>query len=274
MGVADLAGLAAAAEAAEAAGCTAVFAGWDGQARGVLVIADTVKPTSAEAIRRLRALGLRPVLLTGDNARAARAAAAAVGIGEVIAGVLPEGKAAAIKQLQLQGRVVAMVGDGINDAAALAQADLGLAMGTGTDAAIEASDLTLVRGDLLAVPDAIRCPARTLATIKAQPVLGVRLQHRGHPAGRPRTPQPADRRRRDGVSAPCSSSPTACGCAVSAGARGFLGSQLRPPRPALTRNSSKPAIERRIITSGSRGCHAPPVRVRMDIVRAVSHYLQ
>ena len=160
------AGLAAAAEAAEAAGCTAVFAGWDGQARGVLVIADTVKPTSAEAIRRLRALGLRPVLLTGDNDRAARAAAAAVGIGEVIAGVLPAGKAAAIKQLQLQGHVVAMVGDGINDAAALAQADLGLALGTGTDAAIEASDLTLVSGDLLAVPDAIMLSRRTLATIK------------------------------------------------------------------------------------------------------------
>ena len=160
------AGLAAAAEKAEAAGCTAVFAGWDGQARGVLVIADTVKPTSAEAIRRLRALGLRPVLLTGDNDRAARAAAAAVGIGEVIAGVLPAGKAAAIKQLQLQGQVVAMVGDGINDAAALAQADLGLALGTGTDAAIEASDLTLVSGDLLAVPDAIMLSRRTLATIK------------------------------------------------------------------------------------------------------------
>ena len=160
------AGLAAAAEAAEAAGCTAVFAGWDGQARGVLVIADTVKPTSAEAIRRLRALGLRPVLLTGDNDRAARAAATAVGIGEVIAGVLPAGKAAAIKQLQLQGHVVAMVGDGINDAAALAQADLGLALGTGTDAAIEASDLTLVSGDLLAVPDALMLSRRTLATIK------------------------------------------------------------------------------------------------------------
>ena len=160
------AGLSAAAEAAEAAGCTAVFAGWDGQARGVLVIADTVKPTSAEAIRRLRALGLRPVLLTGDNDRAARAAATAVGIGEVIAGVLPAGKAAAIKQLQLQGHVVAMVGDGINDAAALAQADLGLALGTGTDAAIEASDLTLVSGDLLAVPDALMLSRRTLATIK------------------------------------------------------------------------------------------------------------
>ena len=111
-------------------------------------------------------MGLRPVLLTGDNERAARAVAAAVGIDEVIAGVLPAGKVAAIRRLQQAGRVVAMAGDGVNDAAALAQADLGLAMGTGTDAAIEASDLTLVRGDLLAVPDAIRLSRRTLAAIK------------------------------------------------------------------------------------------------------------
>jgi P-type Cu+ transporter len=158
--------LTAHAEAAQAAGRTAVFAGWDGQARGVLVVADTIKPTSAEAIRRLRGMGLRPVLLTGDNDRAARAVAAAVGVGEVIAGVLPAGKAAAISRLQASGRVVAMAGDGVNDAAALAQADLGLAMGTGADAAIEASDLTLVRGDLLVVPDAIRLSRRTLATIK------------------------------------------------------------------------------------------------------------
>jgi Cu+-exporting ATPase len=151
---------------AEASGRTAVFAGWDGQVRGVLVVADTIKPTSAEAIRKLRGMGLRPVLLTGDNDRAAGAAAAAVGIGEVIAGVLPAGKVAAIRQLQDSGRVVAMAGDGVNDAAALAQADLGLAMGTGADAAIEASDLTLVRGDLLAVPDAILLSRRTLATIK------------------------------------------------------------------------------------------------------------
>jgi Cu+-exporting ATPase len=158
--------LAVRAEAAEAAGQTAVFAGWDGQACGLLVVADTVKPTSAEAVRRLRGMGLRPVLLTGDNERAARAVAAAVGIDEVIAGVLPAGKVDAIKQLQGSGRVVAMAGDGVNDAAALAQADLGLAVGTGTDAAIEASDLTLVRGDLLAVPDAIMLSRRTLATIK------------------------------------------------------------------------------------------------------------
>ena len=158
--------LAARAAAAEAAGHTAVFAGWDGRVRGILVVADMIKPTSAEAVGRLRDMGLRPVLLTGDNDRAARFVADAVGIGEVIAGVLPAGKAAAVSQLQDAGRVVAMVGDGVNDAAALAQADLGLAMGTGTDAAIEASDLTLVRGDLLAVPDAILLSRRTLATIK------------------------------------------------------------------------------------------------------------
>jgi len=151
---------------AEAAGQTAVFAAWDGAVRGVLVVADTVKPTSAEAITRLRAMGLRPVLLTGDSERAARFAADAVGIDEVIAGVLPEGKATAVKELQAAGRVVAMAGDGVNDAAALAQADLGLAMGTGTDAAIEAADLTLVRGDLNAAPDAIMLSRRTLAIIK------------------------------------------------------------------------------------------------------------
>ena len=158
--------LAARAAEAEATGQTAVFASWDGQVRGLLVVADTIKPTSAESVRRLRGMGLRPVLLTGDNERAARAVAAVVGIDEVIAGVLPAGKVDAIKHLQDTGRVVAMVGDGVNDAAALAQADLGLAMGTGTDAAIEASDLTLVRGDLLAVPDAILLSRRTLATIK------------------------------------------------------------------------------------------------------------
>jgi Cu+-exporting ATPase len=159
-------GLAARAAAAEAAGRTVVFAGWGGAVRGALVVSDTIKPTSAEAVRRLRGLGLSPVLLTGDNERAARSVAGAVGIGEVIAGVLPAGKVAVIRRLQRAGRVVAMAGDGVNDAAALAQADLGLAMGTGTDAAIEASDLTLVRGDLLAVPDAIGLSRRTLATIK------------------------------------------------------------------------------------------------------------
>jgi P-type Cu+ transporter len=158
--------LAAGAAEAEAAGQTAVFAGWDGRVRGMLVIADTVKPASAGAIARLRGMGLRPVLLTGDNERAARAVAGQVGIEELIAGVLPAGKATVIKELQAAGRVVAMAGDGVNDAAALAQADLGLAMGTGTDAAIEASDITLVRGDLRAVPDAILLSRRTLRTIK------------------------------------------------------------------------------------------------------------
>jgi len=151
---------------AEAAGRTAVIVAWDSQARGVLVVSDTVKPTSAEAIRQLRDLGLRPVLLTGDNTAVARSVAAEVGITEVIAEVLPKDKVDAVKRLQAKGRVVAMVGDGVNDAAALAQADLGLSMGTGTDAAIEASDLTLVRGDLRAAADAIRLSRRTLRTIK------------------------------------------------------------------------------------------------------------
>ena len=160
------ASLAAQAAAAEETGQTVVSGGWDGQVRGVLMVADTIKPTSPEAVARLRGMGLRPVLLTGDNDRAARAVASALGISEVIAGVLPAGKVDAVKMLQDAGRVVAMAGDGVNDAAALAQADLGLAMGTGTDAAIEAADLTLVRGDLFAVPDAIALSRRTLATIK------------------------------------------------------------------------------------------------------------
>ncbi|HWD04745.1 MAG TPA: heavy metal translocating P-type ATPase [Amycolatopsis sp.] len=158
--------LAEAKAAAEAAGATAVLVGWDGAARAVLVVADTIKPTSAQAVDELRALGLSPVLLTGDNAGAAQAIAATAGIDEVIAEVLPEDKVAAVEKLQAEGRVVAMVGDGVNDAAALAKADLGLAMGTGTDAAIEAGDLTLVRGDLRAAADAIRLARRTLATIK------------------------------------------------------------------------------------------------------------
>ncbi|MFE3448666.1 heavy metal translocating P-type ATPase [Nonomuraea sp. NPDC059194] len=153
-------------QAAQAAGRTAVAVGWDGKARAVLVVADVVKPTSAEAIRQLRALGLTPVLLTGDNEAVARSVAAEVGIDEVIAEVLPKDKVDVVKKLQAEGRTVAMVGDGVNDAAALAQADLGLAMGTGTDAAIEASDLTLVRGDLRVAADAIRLSRRTLRTIK------------------------------------------------------------------------------------------------------------
>ena len=166
-GIADLPADVAAAKAdAEAAGRTAVVVGWDGRARGVLAVADVVKPTSREAVAGLRALGLTPVLLTGDNATVARAVAAEVGIERVIAEVLPAGKVDVVKRLQEEGRVVAMVGDGVNDAAALAQADLGLAMGTGTDVAIEASDLTLVRGDLRAAVDAIRLSRRTLRTIK------------------------------------------------------------------------------------------------------------
>ena len=154
-------------ERAEAAGHTAVLAAWDGEARAVLEIADAVKETSPEAIRRLRALGLRPVLLTGDNEAVARSVAREVGIEEVIAEVLPQDKVDVVKRLQAEGRSVAMVGDGVNDAAALAQADLGLAMGTGTDAAIEAGDLTLVRGDLRAAADAIRLARRTLGTIRS-----------------------------------------------------------------------------------------------------------
>ena len=158
--------LSAAKLAAEGAGRTAVAVGWDGAARGLLVVADQVKSTSPTAVAQLRALGLTPVLLTGDNAAAAGAVAAQAGIERVIAEVLPAGKVEVIKQLQEQGRIVAMIGDGVNDAAALAQADLGLAMGTGTDAAIEAADLTLVRGDLRVAADAIRLSRRTLATIK------------------------------------------------------------------------------------------------------------
>ncbi|MFI0464118.1 heavy metal translocating P-type ATPase [Saccharopolyspora sp. 5N102] len=158
--------LAAAKAAAEAEGRTAVAVAWDGQARAVLVVADTVKPTSAQAIAQLRELGLTPVLLTGDNEAVAKSVAEQVGIDEVIAEVLPKDKVDVVTRLQGEGKVVAMVGDGVNDAAALAKADLGLAMGTGTDVAIEASDLTLVRGDLRAAVDAIRLSRRTLRTIK------------------------------------------------------------------------------------------------------------
>ena len=151
---------------AEALGQTAIAAGWDGEARAIFIVADTIKPTSTEAIAALKQLGLRPVLLTGDNETTARAVAAEVGIDEVIAEVLPSGKVEVIKRLQAEGRTVAMVGDGVNDAPALAQADLGLAIGTGTDVAIEASDLTLVSGDLRASGDAIRLSRATLRTIK------------------------------------------------------------------------------------------------------------
>ncbi|MFG3719277.1 heavy metal translocating P-type ATPase [Streptomyces massasporeus] len=159
--------LAGARAAAEDAGRTAIAVAWDGEARAVLEVADAVKDTSAEAVGRLRALGLTPILLTGDNEAVARSVAREVGIEEVIAEVLPQDKVDVVKRLQAEGRSVAMVGDGVNDAAALAQADLGLAMGTGTDAAIEAGDLTLVRGDLRAAADAIRLARRTLGTIRS-----------------------------------------------------------------------------------------------------------
>ncbi len=160
--------LEAAARAAESEGRTVVAVGWDGQARALLVVSDAVKPTSPRAVAELRSLGLRPVLLTGDNAATARQVAREVGIDEadVVADVLPQDKVAEVRRLQDQGRVVAMVGDGVNDAAALAQADLGLAMGTGTDVAIEAADITLMRGDLTAAADAVRLSRRTLSTIR------------------------------------------------------------------------------------------------------------
>ena len=159
--------VAAAKAEAEDEGKTVVAVGWDGQARGILVVADAVKPTSAEAIQGLKDLGLTPVLLTGDNEAVARRIAAEVGIEKVIAEVLPKDKVDVVTGLQNEGKVVAMVGDGVNDAPALAQADLGLAMGTGTDVAIEASDITLVRGDLRAAIDAIRLSRKTLGTIKS-----------------------------------------------------------------------------------------------------------
>lgn len=154
---------------AEALGRTAVAVAWDGKARAVLVVADAIKPTSAEAIRRFRELGLTPILLTGDNTTVAHTVAAQVGIDpeHVFAEVMPKDKVDVVTRLQEEGRIVAMVGDGVNDAAALAKADLGLAMGTGTDVAIEASDLTLVRGDLRAAADAIRLARKTLGTIKS-----------------------------------------------------------------------------------------------------------
>ena len=195
-------GLNAARRAAEQRGQTAIAAGWDGQAAAVFVVADTVKPTSAAAIAELKALGLRPVLLTGDNLDTARAVAAEVGIDEVIAEVMPSEKAEVIRRLQGEGRVVAMAGDGVNDAPALAQADLGLSIGTGTDVAIEASDLTLVSGDLRAAGDAIRLSRATLRTIKQNLGLGLRLQRGRHPAGCHRAAEPGDRVRGDGLLEP------------------------------------------------------------------------
>ena len=139
---------------------------WSGRARGVVELADTVRPTSAVAVAALRELGLDPILLTGDGPGAARAVAERVGIGEVVVEALPEDKVELVRRLQREGRVVAVVGDGVNDAAALAQSDLGIAMGTGTDVAIEAADLTLMRGELTAAADAIALSRRTLRTIK------------------------------------------------------------------------------------------------------------
>ena len=153
--------------AEQAQGRTAVLVGWAGEARGVIAVADVLKPTSAEAVRRLRGLGLRPVLLTGDHEAAARTVAAEVGVDEVIANVLPQQKVAEVMRLQKDGHQVAMVGDGVNDAAALAQSDLGIALGTGTDAAMHASDLTLISGDLRVAADAVRLSRATLRTIHA-----------------------------------------------------------------------------------------------------------
>ncbi len=157
--------LARAKDEAESTGRTAVLVAWQGAARGVVTVADAIRDTSPEAIRQLTGLGLVPVLLTGDNRTVAEQVAGQLGIDRVIPEVLPQDKVRVVKELQAEGRVVAMVGDGVNDAAALAQADLGLAMGTGTDAAIEAADLTLVRGDLRVAADAIRLSQRTLGTI-------------------------------------------------------------------------------------------------------------
>jgi Cu+-exporting ATPase len=153
--------------AARRAGRTVVAAAWDGHARAILTVSDTVRPTSAEAISLLRGLGLRTVLLTGDTRETAEEVGREVGIDEVVADVLPAGKVAVIRRLQAEGRVVAMAGDGVNDAPALAEADLGLAIGSGADVAIEASDITLVTGDPRGAADAIRLSRRTLATIRA-----------------------------------------------------------------------------------------------------------
>ena len=204
-----------AADRAEADGRTPVWLAADGRIRAVVVVSDTIKDSSGTAVAELRQLGLTPVLLTGDNRRAAQAVAGQVGIDEVIADVRPAEKVDQIKRLQSQGKVVAMVGDGVNDAAALAQADLGLAMGTGTDVAIEASDLTLVGGDLRAAPDAIRLARATLAHHQGQPVLGVRLQRRSTAVGRRRAAQSHDRRRRNGFQLGVRRRPIACGCGGS-----------------------------------------------------------
>ncbi len=170
----------------------------DDRIAAVIVVADTVKDTAAEAISALRELGLTPILLTGDNSRAAGAVASELGIADVIAEVLPADKVDHVKRLQAEGKVVAMVGDGVNDAAALAQADLGLAMGTGTDVAIEASDLTLVSGDLTGGAGCDPVVARHATHDQGQSVLGLRLQRRRDPACCARPAEPDDRRCRNG----------------------------------------------------------------------------
>ena len=178
----------------EQAGCTTVLVSWDAEVRGALAVRDTVKPSAPAAVARLRGLGLRPVLLTGDNAATAQAVAAAAGIDEVLSEALPAAKARVITDLQAGGRPAAMVGDGVNDAPALAAAQLGLALGSGTDVAIVAADMILLRDDLDAVPDAITLARATFTDHPPQPGLGLLLQHPGHPAGRPRLPQPPGRR--------------------------------------------------------------------------------
>ena len=195
---------------------TPVVVGWDGVARGVITVADTVKPTSAEAVASLHRLGLRTVLLTGDHEATARRVADEVGIETVVAGVRPEQKVAEVARLQGEGRVVAMAGDGVNDAAALAQADLGLAMGTGTDVAMAASDLTLVSGDLRVGDDGDPVGPADVGHDPGQPVLGVRLQRGGDPARRRRHAGPDGRRGGDGRARRCSWSATACGYDASA----------------------------------------------------------
>ena len=191
--------LTAAIDEAAAVGRTAVVAGWDGAARAVFVVADTVKPTSRAAVEAFHDLGLEVVMATGDEERAARAVADAVGIDRVVAGVLPAGKVDVVRDLQAGARRVAVVGDGVNDAPALAQADLGIAMGTGADVAIEASDLTLVGGDLVAAADAIAPGASHPRDDQGQPVLGLRVQRRRAAAGRARSAEPGHRGRGDGV---------------------------------------------------------------------------
>ena len=180
-------------------GRTVVYAGWDGVVRGAFVVTDTVKPTSPAAVAALHELGLTTIMVTGDRRETADAVARDVGIDRVVADVLPGQKVDVVRELQEAGHRVAVVGDGVNDAPALAQADLGIAIGTGTDVAIEASDLTLVSGDLRAAADAIALVAADPVDDQGQPVLGVRLQRRRHPVGRGRAPEPGDRRGRDGV---------------------------------------------------------------------------